>query len=192
MGKLSKTRKHCKKVRLVKISKSDKLSSPINQFNQCQIPTCNFYIYRQKNIQLVMIENNSIDLSVNNSIDLSENNSIDLSENNSINLTEIENIVNQQQISTSQLNISKTEKIKKDIITKINYLSEKELLDSLQLFSNMKYKDGPNKGKILFSYLQEKATELLFTSHGKSSSNFQEKLKLLKAENSKLKKKYLD
>ncbi|CAG8815826.1 10655_t:CDS:1, partial [Racocetra fulgida] len=182
MGKLSKTHKYCKKAHLVKISKSDKLLSPINQFNQCQIPTCNFYIYRQKNIQPVMIENNSIDLSINNSIDLSENysidlsesnsidlsenhsidlsenNSIDLSENNSINLTEIENIVNQQQISTSQLNISKTEKIKKDIITKINYLSEKELLDSLQLFSNMRYKDGPNKGKILSSYLQEKAT----------------------------------
>ncbi|CAG8718203.1 7208_t:CDS:1, partial [Racocetra fulgida] len=43
-------------------------------------------------------------------------------ESNSFNLLEIEEVDNQQQISTAQLTILR---IKKDLIAKINYLSEK-------------------------------------------------------------------
>ncbi|CAG8768291.1 14242_t:CDS:2, partial [Racocetra persica] len=120
MGRLSKTRKHCKKARLTKNSKPYNLSSPIDQSNRYQISTCNFYIYRRRNFQPVTIENNSIDLN------------------------KSENLVNQQQTSTSQSAI-------------------------LKLFNNMIYKDRPNKEKILSPYLQEKATELLFASHKKSN-----------------------
>ncbi|CAG8788584.1 18551_t:CDS:1, partial [Racocetra fulgida] len=120
--------------RFTKNSKPYNLSSPIDQSNRCQISICNFYIYRRGNFQPVTIENNSIDLN------------------------KSENLVNQQQTSTSQSAISKVEKIKKDLVTKLNYLSEKELITCSQLFNNMIYKDGPNKGKILSPYLQEKAT----------------------------------
>ncbi|CAG8573530.1 6967_t:CDS:1, partial [Racocetra persica] len=109
--------------------------------------------------------------------------------NNSLNLLEIENSVNQQQTSTSQLTALRIERIRKDLITKINYLSEKELIASSQLFSNIVYKTGIYKGKILSSYLQKKAVELIYASQGKSNSNFQETIKSLKAENLKLTKK---
>ncbi|CAG8547519.1 8062_t:CDS:2 [Dentiscutata erythropus] len=101
----------------------------------------------------------------------------------------IDNSVNQQCISTSQLTASQIERIRKDLITKVNYLSEKELIASSQLFNNIVYKTGIYKGKILSSYLQKKAVELMYTIKGKSSFNFQETIKSLKIENSKLKKK---
>ncbi|CAG8805275.1 22824_t:CDS:1, partial [Dentiscutata erythropus] len=57
--------------------------------------------------------------------------------NNIFNLLEIENSVNQQQTSTSQLTASQIKQIRKDLITKINNLSKKELIASSQLFVNI-------------------------------------------------------
>ncbi|CAG8515974.1 23961_t:CDS:2 [Cetraspora pellucida] len=155
MPHLSKTHKSNKNARHAKKLKSYKNNSNILEIKNS---TCDFYIRRHKNLQLITLENTS-------TIDLLE---IEQSIEN------LENLVNQT--STSQLAISKTEKIKSDLVTKFNYLSEKELIACSQLFNNMTYKDGPNKGKILSAYLQEKTAELLFASHEKSSYNFQEEI----------------
>ena len=65
----------------------------------------------------------------------------------------------------------KAEKIKKDLINKINYLSEKELISCSQLLINMIYKDGSHKDEILSSYLQKKAMEWILVNQGKPIVN---------------------
>ncbi|CAG8616925.1 8074_t:CDS:2 [Cetraspora pellucida] len=139
MPRPSKTHKSNKNARHAKKLKSYKNNSNILEIKNS---TCDFYIRRHKNLQLITLKNTS-------TIDLLE---IEQSIEN------LENLVNQT--STSQLAISKTEKIKSDLVTNFNYLSEKELIACSQLFNNMTYKDGPNKRKILSSYLQEKAAKL--------------------------------
>ncbi|CAG8677534.1 26646_t:CDS:1, partial [Dentiscutata erythropus] len=141
MSHLSRTLKNCKNARYTKKLKPHNIPEIKNS-------TCDFYICRYRNLQLI-----------------TENHSIDLLKIEKL-IENLENSVNQT--STSQSALSKIEKIKRDLVTKLNYLSEKELISCSQLFKNMTYTDGPNKGKILSSYLQEKATELLFAGHGKS------------------------
>ena len=67
--------------------------------------------------------------------------------------------------------IPKIEKIKKDLINKINCLSEKDLISYSQLLSNMIYKDESHKGEILSSYLQKKAIEWILANRGKPNIN---------------------
>src|SRR6266540_677404 len=92
---------------------------------------------------------------------------------------------------TPQLS-SKAKRIKKDLIDKINYWPEKELISYFQLLTNMIYKDGSHKGEILSSYLQKKTMEWILANRGKPNINLQEKdqeIRLLKVENSQLKQK---
>src|SRR6266498_181757 len=87
---------------------------------------------------------------------------------------------------------SKAKRIKKDLIDKINYWSEKKLISYFQLLTNMIYKDGSHKGEILSSYLQKKAMEWILANREKLNINLQEKdqeIRLLKVENSQLKQK---
>lgn len=84
--------------------------------------------------------------------------------------------------------VSRVERIKKDLISKINYMSEKELVSCSQLFVNIVYKDGPHKGEILSPYLQKKVSEWVLTNSGKPNVSSQE-IRLLKANNSQLKRK---
>ncbi|CAG8486965.1 2492_t:CDS:1 [Dentiscutata erythropus] len=63
---------------------------------------------------------------------------------------------NLQNIINTDFNL---EKVKNDLITKINYLSEEELKSYSQLLINMTYKDGLYKRKIISPYLQKKAME---------------------------------
>ena len=70
---------------------------------------------------------------------------------------------------------SKVEKIKKDLINKINCLSKKELISCFQLLINMVYKDGSHKDEILSPYLQKKAMEWILVNRGKPIINSQEK-----------------
>src|SRR6266498_4724809 len=74
-------------------------------------------------------------------------------------------IFNIQPIS---LLIPKAEKIKKDLINKINYLFEKELISCSQLLINMIYKDRSHKDEILFLYLQKKAIKWILVNQEKS------------------------
>src|SRR6266498_1324092 len=67
--------------------------------------------------------------------------------------------------------IPKIEKIKKDLINKINCLSEKELISYFQLLINIVYKDGSHKDEILSPYLQKKAMEWILVNREKPITN---------------------
>ncbi|CAG8803606.1 43845_t:CDS:2, partial [Gigaspora margarita] len=97
----------------------------------------------------------------------------------------------QQNISQNIRNpIFNSERIKKDLITKINYLSEEQLQSCAQLFVNMIYKDGLYRGKFISPYLQKKAMEWIQTNYKKhNNSQIEQEIKSLKAENLKLKQK---
>ncbi len=83
--------------------------------------------------------------------------------------------------------IPKIEKIKKDLINKINCLSEKELISYFQLLINMVYKNGSYKDEILSPYLQKKAMEWILVNREKPIINSDQEIRLLKIENSRLK-----
>ncbi len=89
----------------------------------------------------------------------------------------------------------KAEKIKNELIKKINYLPEKELHSCYQLLMNMVYPDGPHKDEILSPYLQKKAMEWISTMKGKPNSSameMEEKITELEKENRKLEKRIQD
>ena len=75
---------------------------------------------------------------------------------------------------TPQLS-SKAKRIKKDLIDKINYWPEKELISYFQLLTNMIYKDRSHKDEILFLYLQKKAIKWILVNQEKSIIHSQEK-----------------
>src|SRR6266511_2181428 len=86
-----------------------------------------------------------------------------------------------------ELLITIIEKIKNDLINKINCLSEKKLISYFQLLINMVYKDGSHKDEILSPYLQKKAMEWILINQGKPIINLDQEIRLLKIENSRLK-----
>ncbi|CAI2195196.1 14020_t:CDS:2, partial [Funneliformis geosporum] len=125
---------------------------------------------------LIPIDNNSIINSITTPLDT---NSAIIPININPNLLNI-SIPNIQ--PTPQLN-SKAERIKKDLIDKINNLPEKELISYSKLLINMIYKDGSHKDEILSPYLQKKAMEWILANRGKPNINPHEKdqkIRLLK------------
>nr|CAG8658254.1 12287_t:CDS:2 [Entrophospora candida] len=135
----------------------------------------------------------SLDTGTRNSIEFSDPLDVQ-TEVNIESLSENSNLhnIHPTHIFPGPFNNNKVERIRKDLIGKINYLSEKELVSCSQLFVNMVHKDGLHKGDILSPYLQKKASEWVLANRGKSNANSQEKdqeIRLLKAKNSQLKRK---
>lgn len=88
--------------------------------------------------------------------------------------------------------IDKAEKVKQELMNKINRFPEKQVFSCSKLLEIMIYPDGDHKGEIISPYLQKKAMNLLLLTLGKPESSAHEienKIKSIEKKNKILTKK---